>query len=46
MLCIQEAREQGDPTDPKVAEQLAHDNRKIWSTGAGKGVTKSGIILG
>jgi hypothetical protein len=46
MLCIQEAKEQGDPTDPKVAEQLAHDNRKIWSSGAVKGITKSGIILG
>lgn len=48
MLCIQEAKEQGDPSDPKVASQLAHDNRKIWSTGAGvgKGVTQSGIILG
>lgn len=48
MLCIQEAKEQGDPTDPRVAAQLAHDNRKIWSTGASvpKGVTNSGIILG
>ena len=48
MLCIQEAKEQGDPTDPRVAKQLAHDNRKIWSTGASveKGVTNSGIILG
>lgn len=46
MLCIQEAREQGDPTDPGVIAQLAHDNRKIWSAGTGKGVTDSGIILG
>jgi hypothetical protein len=48
MLCVQEAKEQGDPTDPRVAKQLAHDNRKIWSTGASveKGVTNSGIILG
>ena len=48
MLCVQEAREQGDPTDARVIKDLAHDNRRIWSTGASvsKGVTKSGIILG
>jgi hypothetical protein len=44
MLCIQEAKEQGDPTDAKVIKDLAHDNRRIWSTGAS--VTNSGIILG
>ena len=44
MLCIQEAKEQGDPTDAKVIKDLAHDNRRIWSTGAN--VTNSGIILG
>jgi len=44
MLCIQEAQEQGDPTNPKTASELAYDNRKIWSTGTN--VTKSGIILG
>lgn len=44
MLCIQEAREQGDPTNARVAKDLAHDNRKIWSSGAS--VTDSGIILG
>ena len=49
MLCIQEAREQGDPTDPRAAKELAHDNRKIWSTGVSvpsNKVTKSGIVLG
>lgn len=48
MLCVREAIDQGDPTDPKVAAQMANDNRKIWSSGAGigKGVTDSGIILG
>ena len=44
MLCIQEAREQGDPTDARVIKDLAHANRKIWSTGAS--VTESGIVLG
>lgn len=44
MLCVQEAREQGDPTDARVIKDLAHDNRRIWSTGSN--VTKSGIILG
>ena len=44
MLCIQEARDQGDPTDVRVIKDLAHANRKIWSTGAS--VTESGIVLG
>jgi hypothetical protein len=49
MLCIQEAQEQGDPTNPKTAAELAYDNRRIWSTGASvtdSKVTKSGIVLG
>lgn len=45
MLCIQEAKEQGDPTDSKVLSQLAHDSRKIWSGGA-YNISKSGIVLG
>ena len=43
-ISIQEARDQGDPTDVRVIKDLAHANRKIWSTGAS--VTESGIVLG